>query len=786
MLLRDGTILAMGLVRGVPHELASGAERNSAARLLNHLWTSIGDDNIAVHATLVRDKVDKLLPEPNYSNHYIASLSGKYRELVLRGRLYSNDWYMSLLVSPKVHAGGRAAGGELIRMLTNLRRYKSARVATVEAIEDLWLTVARRLDGYQITRLGERTKNDIVYSEIAEAARRFLYVDFQAVGKVRAGSAIGEVLYNQRVHFPAGDNYYWFDTEHGKRYGQVIGLKQYMEHTKPGMLDELLALPMRLVMSQSMAFLAKNDAVEASKFKGRQMIAAGDPAISDIQEIMESTRDIGRGQGAKATHHLSIAFYGDTHAELLRNAGAGRRVLADTGGHPRIEELGNMAAYYAQLPGNLEWRTTRWPIHTHNFAHLASFGGFPPGAPKGRWGAAPIQFRTAGGTLYDWQPHAGISRDVAMTAFYGPIGSGKTAVALFIMGMLDPALTDPSLDEDGIAFLLDKDRGGELFAHAIEGNYGAVRLGEWTGAAPLKGLNDIPADRQFLTRFLRGLIAFDRRGPLPPEDDIRLPRAVKLIMRLPPELRSIAGLCMFLGHVDQMGAGPRLRRWARGEELGWVFDGERDESAMSRFFGRDLTEVLDNPEIVTPLALYYMHRLRAKMDGRRIVMCLDECKAYLLHDIIRFDIDDLIRRGRKNELMIMLITQQPEDLLEGSFGVTVTQQIQNKFFFQNPEASWDTYCGVINCTEGEYRAIREGLLPRQVLLKRGSTDEGRTVHRSVILDFDLSLMGEELAILSGRAKSVRRGAKIRAKYALQADGTSWQDEFKTAYREAAE
>jgi hypothetical protein len=41
ILLDDGSLLAMGRLRGVPHELAAAAERNAAARLLNGLFPSI-------------------------------------------------------------------------------------------------------------------------------------------------------------------------------------------------------------------------------------------------------------------------------------------------------------------------------------------------------------------------------------------------------------------------------------------------------------------------------------------------------------------------------------------------------------------------------------------------------------------------------------------------------------------------------------------------------------------------------------------------------------------------
>ena len=60
-------------------------------------------------------------------------------------------------------------------------------------------------------------------------------------------------------------------------------------------------------------------------------------------------------------------------------------------------------------------------------------------------------------------------------------------------------------------------------------------------------------------------------------------------------------------------------------------------------------------------------------------------------------------------------------------------------------------------TEGEFRAIREDMLPgsRQCLIKRESG--------SVIIDFDLGAMAEYVAVFSGRANTIRFAERLRAR-----------------------
>jgi type IV secretion system protein VirB4 len=295
----------------------------------------------------------------------------------------------------------------------------------------------------------------------------------------------------------------------------------------------------------------------------------------------------------------------------------------------------------------------------------------------------------------------------------------------------------------------------------------------------LRGLADTPADRQFLARWLKALIQLDGHGPLPPEDDARLARAVAAVMRLPPGLRSLEGLRQFLGWRDPRGAGARIERWCRGAGLGWAFDGESDEvDIVARMVGFDLTAVLGNPEIVNPAAQYLLYRIRSVIDGRRAVISLDECKAYLLHEQFREETEDFLLRGRKNNAVIILVTQEPEHLLEGTFGPTMVNQCFTKVFFRNPTADEEVHRGKLFLTEGEYRAIREDMLPgsRQCLIKR---DSG-----SVIVDFDLSALPEFVAVLSGRANTVRFAERLRDETGPAPE--NWLDEFMRRHKEAVD
>ncbi len=122
VLLNDGSLLAMGRLRGMPHELASAAERNAAARFLNGLWRNIADDTITIGTHLVRHRQVERLPAAVFRNAFSARLDHAYRSRVLQDRLYQNDWYLSVIVAPRTPGAGQAAGRQLNKALARFRK----------------------------------------------------------------------------------------------------------------------------------------------------------------------------------------------------------------------------------------------------------------------------------------------------------------------------------------------------------------------------------------------------------------------------------------------------------------------------------------------------------------------------------------------------------------------------------------------------------------------------------------------------------------------------------------
>ncbi|KAF5885334.1 MULTISPECIES: VirB4 family type IV secretion/conjugal transfer ATPase [Rhizobium] len=760
VLLEDGAIMAMAHVRGLPFELEDVAIRNARCRAFNTLLRNIADDNVSICAHLVRHNDVPSPPARQFRSTFAGSLSEAYEHRVLLGNLFRNDHFLTLIVYPRSTVGkfrGRF-----------FKRYEGKEVdlaSQARNLEDLWHITAGALDAYGLRRLGIREKDGVIFSEIAEALRLIMTCRLTPVPMV--SGSLGASIYTDRVI--CGKRAVEIRTPGDSYVGSMFSFREYPAKTSTGMLHPLLSTNFPLVLSQSFSFLTRAQAHAKLSLKSSQMTSSGDKAVSQITELAEAEDALASNEFVMGSHHLSLCVYADDLNSLADRAASARTRLAESGAVIVQEGIGMEAAYWAQLPGNTKWRTRPGAITSRNFAGLVSFENFPSGANSGHWGNAVARFRTNGGTPFDYVPH---ENDVGMTAIFGPVGKGKTTLMTFILAMLEQS----TAERNGAIVFFDKDRGGELLVRATGGTYLALRRGVPSGLAPLRGLENTSTSRDFLREWMVALIENDGRGAISSEEVRRLDRGITRQLSFEPAMRSIAGLREFLLHGPSEGAGARLERWCRGSALGWAFDGEIDEVKLdASITGFDMTQLLEYEEVCAPAAAYLLHRVGSVVDGRRFVMSCDEFRFYLLNPQFAAVIDKFLLTVRKNNGLLILATQQPEHVLESPIGASLVAQCMTKIFYPSPTADRSAYIDGLKCTEGEFQAIREHMAigSRKFLLKRESG--------SVVCEFDLAEMREYVAVLSGRANTVRFADQLRDEYG-EAPG-AWIDKFMARYHE---
>ncbi|WFS70135.1 VirB4 family type IV secretion/conjugal transfer ATPase (plasmid) [Agrobacterium leguminum] len=758
VLLEDGSILAMAHIDGLAFELEEVEIRNARCRAFNTLFRNIADDNVSIYAHLVRHNDVTAPPARQFRSAFASGLNETFDKRVLSGKLFRNDHFLSLIVSPRSVLGK-----------TKSRFYgkkKTDLAIQIRHLEDVWNVIAGALEAYGLRRLGIRESRDVLFTEIGEALRLIMTCRFSPVPVV--SGSLGASIYTDQVI--CGKRAIEIRTPSNNYVGSIFSFREYPAKTRPGMLNTLLSPDFPLVLTQSFSFLTRAQAHAKLTLKANQMTSSGDKALSQIGLLAEAEDALASNEFVMGSHHLSLCIYAETLNGLADQGARARTNLADAGAVVVQETIGMEAAYWSQLPGNYRWRTRPGAITSRNFAGLVSFENFPSGALSGHWGDAIARFRTNGGTPFDYVPH---ENDVGMTAIFGPIGRGKTTLMTFVLAMLEQSMVNRS----GTIVFFDKDRGGELLVRATGGTYLTLRRGKQSGLAPLRGLDNSAVSRDFLREWIVALIESDGRGTISPEENRRLVRGIQRQLSFEPNMRSLAGLREFLLHGPSEGAGARLQRWCRGGALGWAFDGDMDEVRMDpTITGFDMTHILEYEEVCAPAAAYLLHRIGAIVDGRRFVMSCDEFRAYLLNPKFSAVVDKFLLTVRKNNGMLILATQQPEHVLDSPLGASLVAQCMTKIFYPSPTADRSTYIDGMKCTEREFQAIREDMAvgSRKFLLKRESG--------SVICEFDLRDMHEYVAVLSGRANTVRFADHLRQTYGE--DPAAWLDAFMTRYHEA--
>jgi type IV secretion system protein VirB4 len=503
-----------------------------------------------------------------------------------------------------------------------------------------------------------------------------------------------------------------------------------------------------LVAAQSFAFLSKASAEAVMTRKQNQLLSARDRAASQVDGLDAALDDLTSNRFAMGEHQASVAVYGEDRAALAEHLSRARATMADSGLVVAREDLGLEAAYWAQFPGNFRYRLRPAAITSRNFASLAPFHTHPAGRPAGNhWGPAVAFLRTSAGSPFYFNFHVG---DLGHTFICGPSGSGKTVVQNFMLAELE------KLDVQQVIF--DKDRGAEIFVRACGGTYLTLKPGEPTGFAPLKALEFTPANRAFLGQLVRRLVNPADR-PLTPPEERAIDDALLALGPMPPAHRSFAALRSLLGQRDAGGVGARLDRWRKGEALGWALDGEGDALALdARFLGFDMTHVLDQPEVRTPIMMYLFHRLQDLVDGRRLVVDIDEFWKALGDEAFRGLAEDGLKTWRKQNAMMVFGTQSPADVLRSPIAHTIVEQCATQIFLPNPHAQARDYIQGFGLTHREFALVREELTAEQhrFLVKQGLN--------SVVVELDLGGLDDALAVLSGRSETVALLDRLRAEH----------------------
>ena len=737
--LESRALMVIVALDGASFETADVLDINALHRDLNTLHRNIADERLALWTHLIRRR-DNSYPDGIFKAPFSARLNEKYRARMVGEDLFCNDLYLSIIWSPP-----RDPAEKAVRLISRLRRARGSSTEldeeALKQLRDKVVDITAGLKRFEPRVLSLYEQDGLLFSEPSEVLHQLVGGRREPVPLTEG--RIASAIYSDRVI--VGRETIEIRHEAESRYAGMLSFKEYPATTRPGMLDEVLTSPFELILSQSFSFVSKADARTIMGRKQNQMLSSGDKAASQIEELDDAMDDLESNRFVLGEHHLSLAVFGSTVKDLTDHLAKARASLTNGGAVVAREDLGLEAAWWAQLPGNFRFRARSGAITSRNFSALSPFHSYPSGQKDGNeWGAAVALLKTASGSPYYFNFHYG---DLGNTFICGPSGAGKTVLLNFMLSQLEK--------HDPYVVFFDKDRGADLYVRAAGGTYHPLQNGKPTGCAPLKALDLTPENKVFLANWVGKLVGSGSRE-LSVTELHDIAAAIDGLSDLPVERRTIGALRTFLDNTNPEGIAARLRRWEKGGPLGWVFDNDLEDIGIGgKMIGYDMTDFLDNEEIRTPLMAYLFHRVEQMIDGRRIIIVIDEFWKALQDEGFRDLAQNKLKTIRKQNGLMLFATQSPRDAINSPIAHTIIEQCPTQIFLPNSRGSHTDYVDGFKLTEREYELIARELSveSRRFVLKQG--------HNSVVAELNLNGFDDELAILSGRTANVELADSIR-------------------------
>jgi type IV secretion system protein VirB4 len=737
---RDGLLMQFISLRGMLFETADSEELNYRKVLRDAMLQAIGSSRFALYHHIIRRRVDMGL-EARFPDSFSQSLDDKWRARLGQRQLYVNELYLTLVRRPL--QGGIGVADRLREWLGAADNSREASFASeVRQLNAAREALMASLSNYGPRLLSAYEAEGSLYSEPVEFMGALFNGELAPMQL--PFEDLGTFIPQRRISF--GRNAIELSTNGHmeRRFSAIVSVKDYAAQTTPGMFDQLMRLPAELTVSQSFAFIDRQETLSRMNLALRRMRSAEDEAVSLRAELSEAKDQVAAGRAGFGEHHMTVAVHASSLDELDRHVADVTATLSDLGVNAVREDIGLEPAFWAQFPANFKYITRRALISTGNFAGLASGHNFAVGSPKGNhWGEAVSLLETTAAGPYFFNFHHG---DLGNFTVIGPSGSGKTVVLNFLLAQARKY--DPRI------IFFDKDRGADLFIRAIGGSYDRLHPDVPSGLNPLQ-LEDSPVNRQFLIDWV-SLLA----GGVSVEEQAQIKDAIDANFAQPMPHRRLKHLVeLFRGGARPHGSDlwSRLKPWWGNGERAWLFDNSKDATDLNaRVVGFDMTAILDDPALRTPAMMYLFHRVEQRLDGTPAIIMVDEGWKALDDDVFVRRIKDWEKTIRKRNGIVGFATQNARDALDSKIASAIIEQAATQIFMVNPKASHDDYCLGFGLTDHELDLIRT--LPDSAhcfLIKHGG--------ESVVVRLDLSGEPEILTILSGREKTVRLADELRAK-----------------------
>jgi type IV secretion system protein VirB4 len=740
---KEGDYFRVYELDGLPFETASPERISSAHEAFCTALRMVSGGHFAVWYHRARWLRNEELPAIG-GELFDADFDRAYNARVSSRPFLSTHFFLTLIYRPEPTKLARMARSKA----RTLREIDGRHADAMRELDEKGAGLERALSAYSPRLLTERLdRQGRRYSEVAELLGYLINGEWMPVRAPVIGP-LYKILPAARATFSKTTNSGRLQVAGSDtRYVASLDIQDYEGVVEPGCLGDVLTFEHEFIETQSFSILQRPTAVAWLEKQRKQLIASEDVVAGQVAAMDDAKEEVAAGTVLLGEYHYSLSMFADDPIKATRLAATVAGAVGEAAGLKMVPiDLVPHAGWFAQQPCNWQWRTRSARITNRAFGALAaphsSYTGKRDGNP---WGPAVLLLRTAVNEPYFLNFHAPETEDdveglkhAGNTLVLGATGSGKTTAVLAALTGSQRCNPAPRM------LLLDYGRGMDIWTRAMGGKYFVIRWGEPTGLNPFQ--KEMTANRRGMLVSLVKKMIETPAMQLMPDDEESIAMAVDALAGMPVEKRTPSVLRQFLPRSEANSIYDRFGKWCRGGEFGWVFDMAPErmpDVSTEHIIGIDYKDVLDQAHpIVVPVLMRYLWDVLEQMcDGRRLICSIAEFWRALGDPMFTEIVKTKLKTIRKENGIVVLDSQEPDDALRSEIGRTIVTQTQTKILLHNPAPERDAYVESMGLSQREFETVKgfhQG--SRSFLVKQGQ--------HSAVVSFDLSGMDDELFVLS--------------------------------------
>lgn len=784
---KDGSVLACFEIDGVDVEGRTRVEIDSYASAAEAAFREL-TDQITIWSSVKRRKKNEYLDGALFRDEFSKWVDDCWRYEIESGELYANKHYVNILYTPRGGADGlfdrvgyfAKRGLSMPKAIvaaikTTLRKdnsfaFEASKIENEIASFDRTMDIfqsgmesfgLRRIRGDELRGFLHDAANPATEGQQVRASKIATYLDtYIPDNQVRVHEDLIEFRHND------------------KKWVAALSVKDWPDVTYPGMIDELLATPAEITISQVFRFVDDGKAEAFITKMEKHNLASVKSVFTHLKEGMtkEESNQVNTGRLQLAEdaqdalreltaerkrfgyYNLTILCYGDSREQAQEAARQVDKTLRRNQFVSVRETLHLQSAWAGTLPG--QWgELVRWHfVNIGNLADLAHFRTIHIGPESNAHLTEEMKshhpsltmLTTELATPFYYNFHCG---DLGHAFVIGPSGNGKSIFCNFLISQFRkyPKSNVFIFDKDYSCYIPTLLQGGG-FLDLLGEKEPEIRLN------PLRFLGD-ETHWPWIKSWLEILLSY-RNRQLTSEDDAAIQKAISMAAAQPSSNWRLQTVSSFL--PQDLSA--ELKIWCQGGQYGRYFDNLEDEFSLGDFVAIEMGGLTQQPILAIAFLEYAFYSILLRLDGTPTLIEIEECWFMLSFPHLADKIRDWLKTFRKKNAFVVMATQSLDDLQKSTIFSSIIDNVPTRIYLPNPNvnANYDLYHTTFSLNEAQIERIRSGRPKRNYYI----TQPG--ISRMV----DVSFPKEILAVMRSNTSAIDTFIKHRS-----SGGVDWKSNY---------